>query len=76
VVFLFAIAQALEARTLDRARMAVHALVDLAPDEVVVEDNGVERSVGIDAVAPGALIHVKPGKKCPSTDRSSPARAR
>jgi Cd2+/Zn2+-exporting ATPase len=65
VVFLFAIAQALEARTLDRARTAVHALIDLTPDNVLVEENGIERSVGIDAVLPGSVIHIKPGEKVP-----------
>jgi len=65
VVFLFAIAQALEARTLDRARTAVHALVDLTPNDVLIEENGVERSVAVDAVLPGTVIHIKPGEKIP-----------
>src|SRR5881227_1334317 len=38
VVFLFALAQALEARTLERARNAVRALLDLAPAEALVRD--------------------------------------
>ena len=37
VVFMFAVAQALEARTLERARTAVRALMDLTPAEAVVQ---------------------------------------
>ena len=38
VVFLFGVAQALEARTLDRARNAIRALMDLTPAEALVRD--------------------------------------
>jgi Cd2+/Zn2+-exporting ATPase len=55
VVFLFAVAQALETRTLDRARVAVRALLDLAPTVALVRD----------AIAPGTVIVVKPGEKIP-----------
>jgi len=65
VVFLFAVAQALESRTLDRARQAVRALMDLAPSDVVVRDLMGERTVNIDQVKPGAVIVVKPGGKVP-----------
>jgi Zn2+/Cd2+-exporting ATPase len=63
VVFLFAVAQALEARTLERARLAVRALMDLTPAEALVRDAGGERVVPVDSLAPGALIVVKPGEK-------------
>ncbi len=65
VVFLFAVAQALEARTLDRARHAVRALMDLAPTEVLVRDGAGEHAVAVDLVAPGAVVIVKPGGKIP-----------
>ncbi len=38
VVFLFAVAQTLEARTLERARLAVRALMELTPTEALVRD--------------------------------------
>ena len=63
MVFLFAVAQALEARTLERARSAVRALMDLTPAEALVRDGAGERRVAVDAIAPGAIIVVKPGRE-------------
>jgi Cd2+/Zn2+-exporting ATPase len=65
VVFLFAIAQALEVRTLERARVAVRALIDLTPVEAVICEPGGERRVPVDAIVPGTVILVKPGEKIP-----------
>jgi Cd2+/Zn2+-exporting ATPase len=65
VVFLFALAQTLEARTLERARMAVRALMDLTPAQALVRDEHGERIVPADLVDPGAIIVVKPGEKIP-----------
>jgi len=65
VVFLFAVAQALEARTLDRARTAIRALMDLTPTEALVRDADGERRVDVDLIMPGAVIVVRPGEKIP-----------
>ena len=65
VVWLFAIAQTLEARTLERARAAIRALMDLTPVEALVRDKGGERRVDVDDIAVGALIIVRPGEKIP-----------
>jgi Cd2+/Zn2+-exporting ATPase len=65
VVFLFALAQTLEARTLERARLAVRALMELTPNEALVRDANGERRVPVDALAPGVLIVVRPGEKVP-----------
>jgi Cd2+/Zn2+-exporting ATPase len=65
VVFLFAVAQALEARTLERARTAVGALMDLTPTEALVRDEAGERRLTVDLVTPGMIIVVKPGEKFP-----------
>jgi Cd2+/Zn2+-exporting ATPase len=65
VVFLFGLAQALEARTLDRARNAIRALMDLAPADALVRDAGGERRIGVDAVSIGAVIVIRPGEKIP-----------
>jgi Cd2+/Zn2+-exporting ATPase len=65
VVFLFAVAQALEARTLARARMAVRALIELTPAEALVRDGGGEHRVPVDSLLPGAVIIIKPGEKVP-----------
>jgi len=65
VVFLFAFAQTLEARTMERARTAVRALMALTPAEVLVRDQAGERTLAVDLVKPGAIIVVKPGEKLP-----------
>jgi Cd2+/Zn2+-exporting ATPase len=65
VVFLFALAQALEARTLERARTAVHALMDLTPAQAIVRDSSGDRVTAVDLVLPGTVILVKPGEKVP-----------
>ena len=65
VIFLFAVAQALEARTLDRARHAIRALMELTPADALVRDAAGERRVGVDAVAVGAVIVIRPGEKIP-----------
>jgi Zn2+/Cd2+-exporting ATPase len=63
VVFLFALAQALEARAMERARGAIRALMDLAPAEALVSRAGVESFVPVEAVRVGDLIIVRPGEK-------------
>jgi Cd2+/Zn2+-exporting ATPase len=65
VLFLFAVAQALEGRTLERARSAVRALMDLTPAEALMRSESGERRVDVEQIAPGAVIVVKPGEKIP-----------
>ena len=65
VVFLFAVAQALEVRTLERARHAISALMDLTPADALLRDAAGERRVGVDLITPGAIIVVRPGEKIP-----------
>lgn len=63
VVFLFAVAQALEVRTIERARHAVRSLLALAPDTVSVDGpEGVQR-VPATSVGPGTVIIVTPGER-------------
>jgi Cd2+/Zn2+-exporting ATPase len=65
VVFLFAVAQWLEVRTMERARQAIRALIDLAPRDALVRRNGREARIPVDAVSPGDEIVVRPGEKVP-----------
>ena len=69
VVFLFSLAQWLEVRTLERARQAIRALVDLAPRQALVKRNGVDVVVPIEDVTPGDVIVVRPGDKLPVDGR-------
>ena len=65
VTFLFAFAQILEARSMDRARNAIRALMDLTPPEAVVRRDGRETRARVDDVRLGEILLVKPGEKIP-----------
>jgi Cd2+/Zn2+-exporting ATPase len=65
VVFLFALAQLLEARAMDRARGAIRGLMELAPAEAVVRRDGVTATLPVDAVQVNDIIVVRPGEKIP-----------
>jgi Cd2+/Zn2+-exporting ATPase len=69
VVFLFALAQMLEARAMERARGAIRSLMDLAPAEALVRRDGTERVLPIDAVTLGDIVIVRPGEKIPLDGR-------
>jgi len=65
VVFLFALAQVLEGRAMDRARNAVRALMKLAPPVARVLREGKEITVPVEDVRVGELIRLRPGEKVP-----------
>jgi Cd2+/Zn2+-exporting ATPase len=65
VVFLFAIAQWLESRSMDRARDAIRALMDLTPDEARIRHQGHEEVVPVDSIAIGTVMFIRPGEKVP-----------
>ncbi len=69
VIFLFALAQVLETRSMDRARHAIRALVDLAPREALLRRGGTERRIPVDEVAVGDIVVVRPGEKIPLDGR-------
>jgi len=69
VVFLFAVAQLLETRSMDRARGAIRALMELAPAEATVRRPGGDARVAVDQVAIGEVIVVRPGEKIPLDGR-------
>jgi Zn2+/Cd2+-exporting ATPase len=63
VLFLFALAQLLETRSMDRARHAIRALMQLAPSKALVRRGAAETLVGVDDLAVGDTILVRPGEK-------------
>ncbi|HTM26843.1 MAG TPA: heavy metal translocating P-type ATPase [Vicinamibacterales bacterium] len=69
VVFLFALAQLLEARAMERARGAIRALMDLTPAEALVKTGGEFRLTPVDAIRIGDVVAVKPGEKIPLDGR-------
>ncbi|HET7273649.1 MAG TPA: heavy metal translocating P-type ATPase [Longimicrobiaceae bacterium] len=64
-MFLFAIAQLLESRSMDRARGAIRGLMDLSPAEATVIRNGIEERIPADQVGIGELVVIRPGERIP-----------
>jgi Cd2+/Zn2+-exporting ATPase len=69
VVFLFALAQLLETRAMERARGAIRSLMELSPVEAVVRRNGREQRTPVDEVRLGEVVLVAPGDKIPLDGR-------
>jgi Cd2+/Zn2+-exporting ATPase len=65
VVWLFGVAQALEASSLERARHAIRTLMELAPDVAVVRRNGHEHEVPASDVHVGDVVVIRPGQRVP-----------
>ncbi|MEW5981732.1 MAG: heavy metal translocating P-type ATPase [Acidobacteriota bacterium] len=65
VTFLFALAQWLESRNLERARLAIRALMDLSPADALVRREGQEQRIPVDEVLQNDLVVVRPGEKIP-----------
>lgn len=63
VVILFAISEALERFSMDRARQSIRSLMDIAPKEALVRRNGQEMMIHVDDIAIGDIMIVKPGQK-------------
>lgn len=64
VIFLFALAELIESMSLNRARRAVHGLMNLAPEMATVQgSDGGWTTMPSQAVMVGALMRVKPGER-------------
>ncbi|QGW75463.1 heavy metal translocating P-type ATPase [Pseudomonas alkylphenolica] len=64
VMFLFTVAELIEARSLDRARNAIGGLMQLSPDMATVQQSdGQWREIEVKQVALGALVRVRPGER-------------
>lgn len=66
VIFLFALAEMIEALSLDRARNAIKGLMAMAPDKATVQDAaGSWQEIPTEQVIMAALVRVKPGERVP-----------
>src|SRR5690606_26607902 len=64
VMVLFALAEVIEARSLDRARNAIRKLLDLAPERATVQQpDGSWLEVEARQVAVGSRVRVRPGER-------------
>lgn len=65
VIFLFAVGEALEGYTTDRARHSLRSLLDLAPPRALRLRDGQEEDVPVEALRIGDTLVVKPGERIP-----------
>ncbi len=63
VVILFAISEALEKYSMDKARNSIRSLMDIAPNEALVRRNGQDILIGVEDIEIGDIMLVKPGQK-------------
>lgn len=64
VMFLFSLAELIEAKALDRARNAIGGLMTLAPDRATVrQKDGSWVEVEVSTVLPGAVARLRPGER-------------
>lgn len=63
VVILFAISEALESYSMDKARQSIRLLMDIAPNEALIRRGNKEFTVEVDDIQVGDIMIVKPGQK-------------
>jgi Cd2+/Zn2+-exporting ATPase len=64
VMVLFALAEVIEAKSLDRARNAIRGLLDLTPEQATVQQaDGTWREASAKQIAIGSRVRVKPGER-------------
>lgn len=63
VVILFAISEALERYSMDKARQSIELLMDIAPKEAVIRRGTQEMIVDVEDIQIGDVMIVKPGQK-------------
>ena len=63
VVFLFAISEALEGYSMEKARQSIRSLMDVAPKEATIRRGNQEIQVHVDDIQIGDIMIVKPGQK-------------
>lgn len=51
---------------MDRTRQAIHALMDLRPEQALVQREGREITVAVEELAPGDVVIVRPGERLPA----------
>lgn len=63
VVILFAISEALERYSMDKARRSIESLMDIAPKEALIRRGNQEMNIHVDEISVGDIMIVKPGQK-------------
>ncbi|RAK18392.1 Cd2+/Zn2+-exporting ATPase [Anoxybacillus vitaminiphilus] len=63
VVFLFALSEALERYSMDKARQSIRSLMDIAPKKAIIRKAGKEYEVDVEDIQIDDIMIIKPGQK-------------
>lgn len=63
VVFLFAISEALEGYSMDKARNSIRSLMDIAPNTAIIRRGNNELEIDVDDIQINDIMIIKPGQK-------------
>ena len=63
VVILFAVSEALERFSMDKARQSIRSLMDIAPKEALIRRNNEEKMINVSDIQIGDIMIIKPGQK-------------
>ncbi|WP_394189481.1 heavy metal translocating P-type ATPase [Paenisporosarcina quisquiliarum] len=63
VVFLFAISEALESYSMEKARQSIRTLMDIAPSTAIIRRGKKEFEVAVEDIQIGDIMILKPGQK-------------
>lgn len=63
VVFLFAISEALESYSMDKARQSIRTLMDIAPNIAIIKRGKNEYEIAVEDIQIGDVMILKPGQK-------------
>lgn len=63
IVFLFAVSEALEAYSMNKARQSIRSLMDIAPPSATVKRDGKQLALLTEEILIGDILIVKPGEK-------------
>lgn len=63
VVILFAVSEALERFSMDKARQSIRSLMDIAPKEALIRRDNEEKMINVSDIQIGDIMIIKPGQK-------------
>lgn len=63
VVFLFALSEALESYSMDKARQSIRSLMDIAPNTAIIKRGNEEFELAVEDIQVGDVMIIKPGQK-------------
>ncbi|MFI3621344.1 heavy metal translocating P-type ATPase [Vagococcus fluvialis] len=63
VVILFAVSEALERFSMDKARQSIRSLMDIAPKEALIRRGNKEKMINVSDIQIGDIMIIKPGQK-------------